>query len=135
MARFTKFKEFFGAECYWGQADWDERNHIAAWLTKRTCEFGVVGGLTATVAGLATGVAGVAIGGIAGVTAGLFMLVPTLKMFYTDKDKDASLTMKGLVSLGYAAKNTVAWPVRKIKEAIKQRHDDYNITYTGPYHD
>ena len=136
----NKVGEFFGAETYehpiWGEClDWQKRNKMANWLTKNTCYYGLGGGIATGIIGAATETAGLVIGGGIAAGVGALMLVPTLTSFAKDDNSIASILAKGVVSLGIGAKNLVVLPFKAIKDKIQEHKEDYNIHYTGPYHD
>ena len=136
----NKIGEFFGAETYehpiYGEClDWQKRNELANKLTKGTCYTGITGGVAATVIGAVTETAGLMIGGGIAAGAGFLMFAPILVSYFKDDNTIASFLMKGLVSLGTGAKNLVVWPIKAIKDKIQEHKDDYNIHYSGPYHD
>ena len=136
----NKIGEFFGAETYehpiWGEGlDWQKRNEMANWLTKNTCYTGLAGGFAASLIGVATETAGFVVGGGIAAGVGALMLAPTLSSYVKDDNSVASILMKGIVSLGIGAKNLVVWPINAIKDKIQEHKDDYNIHYSGPYHD
>lgn len=136
----NKIGEFFGAETYehpiWGESlDWSKRNELANKLTKGTCYTGITGGVAASVIGGVTETTGLMIGGGVAAGVGILMMIPTLVSHVKDDNTIASFLMKGLVSLGTGAKNVVAWPIKAIKDKIQEHKDDYDIHFSGPYHD